>query len=56
MGVPELQELVDGRKGKEMVAGLLPGEICFVGTDQGVFEVRECIERRIGGEVLVRVQ
>ena len=29
MGVPELQELVDGRKGKEMVAGLLPGEICF---------------------------
>lgn len=54
MSVSELKELAAGRKGKEMVRGLLPGEVCFVGTDQGVMEVREAIARRIGGQVLIR--
>lgn len=55
MGSSELQELVHGRMGKEMVKGLVPGEICFVGTDRGVMEIRDAIKRRIGGEVLLRV-
>ena len=54
MSVSELKELVDGRKGKEMIRGLVPGEVCFVGTDKGVMEIREAIKRHIGGEVLMR--
>lgn len=55
MSVPELQAMVEGRKGREMIKGLVPGEICFIGTDRGVMEIRDAIKRKIGGEVLVRV-
>ncbi|CCG80910.1 37S ribosomal protein subunit S8,mitochondrial [Taphrina deformans PYCC 5710] len=55
MSVSELKQLVNGQKGREMIKGLVPGEICFVGTDKGVMEIRDAIKRRIGGEVLVRV-
>ena len=54
MSVSELQELVQGKKGREMIRGLVPGEICLIGTDKGVMEIREAIKRRIGGEVLIR--
>lgn len=55
MSVPELQAMVEGRKGREMIKGLVPGEICFIGTDRGIMEIRDAIKRKIGGEVLVRV-
>lgn len=55
MSVSKLKELVDGRKGREMIKGLVPGEICFIGTDKGVMEIRDAVKRRIGGEVLIRV-
>lgn len=55
MSVHELQLLVEGKKGREMIRGLVPGEICFIGTDKGVMEIRDAIKRRIGGEVLMRV-
>lgn len=55
MDVKELKQLVEGKKGREMIRGLGPGEICFIGTDRGVMEIRDAIKRRIGGEVLMRV-
>lgn len=55
MSVSELKLLVEGKKGREMIKGLVPGEICFIGTDKGVMEIRDAIKRRIGGEVLIRV-
>jgi ribosomal protein S8 len=33
-----------------------PGECLFVTTDQGIFESRECVERKIGGMLLCRVR
>lgn len=55
MSVKELKEMVNGKRGREMIKPLVPGEICFVGTDKGVMEIREAIKRQIGGEVLIRV-
>lgn len=54
MDTKELKLMISGRKGPEMINGLQLGEVCFVGTDQGVLEVREAVERNLGGEVLVR--
>jgi ribosomal protein S8 len=31
------------------------GECIFVSTDKGIMEARECVERKIGGQVLCRV-
>jgi ribosomal protein S8 len=33
-----------------------PGECLFVTTDRGIFESRECVERKIGGMLLCRVR
>lgn len=33
-----------------------PGECLFVTTDKGIFESRECVERKIGGMLLCRVR
>jgi len=37
------------------VKGLTLGECLFVSTDRGVLEVREALERKVGGVVLCRV-
>ena len=45
-------------RGKEAnyVKGLAtPGECLFISTDRGIMEVRECVERRVGGMALCRV-
>ncbi|KAI9784922.1 MAG: hypothetical protein M1816_000558 [Peltula sp. TS41687] len=45
-------------RGKEAnyVKGLTtPGECLFVSTDRGILEVRECVERKVGGMALCRV-
>lgn len=31
------------------------GEALYLTTDRGIMEVRECVERRVGGMVLCRV-
>lgn len=36
--------------------GLQLGECMFVGTDRGVLEVREAVERKVGGLVLCKVK
>ena len=52
--VRELEDLVKGRRA-QFVNGLNLGECLFVGTSKGVFEAREAIRQRIGGEALCRV-
>lgn len=42
--------------GEGEVKGLTrPGECLFISTDRGIMEIRECVERKIGGMVLCRV-
>ncbi|KAG9600894.1 30S ribosomal protein S8, partial [Aureobasidium melanogenum] len=51
----ELGEIVRGKDCK-FVRGLRQvGECIFVSTDKGIMEARECVERKIGGQVLCRV-
>lgn len=38
-----------------MVKGLKLGESLFLTTDRGILEARECVEKKIGGQVLCRV-
>jgi ribosomal protein S8 len=51
----ELGEIVRGKDAK-FIRGLRQvGECIFVSTDKGIMEARECVERKIGGQVLCRV-
>ncbi|MCJ1400522.1 hypothetical protein MMC11_003728 [Xylographa trunciseda] len=55
MGVEELRDVARGVK-SGYVEGLKGiGECLFVSTDRGIMEVRECVERGVGGMVLCRV-
>ncbi|RPA87377.1 ribosomal protein S8 [Ascobolus immersus RN42] len=55
MGVEDLETLAKSRDCK-YVKGARPGEAIFLGTDRGIFEIREAIERRIGGQLLCRAR
>ena len=51
----ELEGLCRGEK-RGYVEGLRQvGECMYVSTDRGVMEIRECVERRVGGMLLCRV-
>ena len=54
MSTQQLKILKRGQVGEDMITGLRSGEVCFVGTDRGVFEVSDAIQRNLGGEVLLR--
>lgn len=55
MSVGDIGGLVKGER-KGYVNGLRGiGESMFVTTDRGIMEARECVERRIGGMLLCRV-
>lgn len=55
MDTEGLSNLVRGKE-SGMVKGIRqPGECIFVSTDKGLMEARECVERRIGGQLLCRV-
>ena len=55
MPVGDIERLVRGQK-RGYVDGLRGiGESMFVTTDRGIMESRECVERRIGGMLLCRV-
>ena len=55
MGLPDLEGLIRGEK-RGYVRGLRSvGEALFVTTDRGILEIREAVERRVGGMVLCRV-
>ena len=50
-----LGEIARGRN-CEYVKGLRQvGECMYVSTDRGIMEIRECVERKLGGMVLCRV-
>ncbi len=55
MGVESLEALARGDQ-QGYVRGLRGvGEAMFVTTDRGIMEIRECVDRRIGGMLLCRV-
>jgi ribosomal protein S8 len=50
----DIAKIVRGRRAG-IVKGLTrPGECMFVSTDKGIWESRECVERRVGGMLLCR--
>ena len=51
----DIAKIVRGRRAG-IVKGLTrPGECMFVSTDKGIWESRECVERKVGGMLLCRV-
>jgi len=56
MDVEGLRKLVLGRQSGYVKGLTRPGECLFVSTDQGVMEARECVERKIGGQLLCKVR
>lgn len=55
MPVEDLEEILKGEK-RGYIKGMRGiGEAMFVSTDRGIMEIRECVERRIGGMLLCRI-
>lgn len=55
MNVEQLEKLCLGVS-NEYVRGMRGiGESLYVSTDRGIMEIRECVERRIGGMLLCRI-
>lgn len=55
MGVQDLERLALGDQ-TGYVRGLRGiGESMYVSTDRGIMELRECVERKVGGMLLCRV-
>ena len=52
--VPEIYQIIKGRK-VQYINGLDMGECMFIGTSHGVFEARDAVRRRIGGEAICRM-
>ena len=51
-----LKKLVLGRESGYVRGLTRPGESLYVSTDRGILEARECVERKIGGQLLCRVR
>ena len=54
LNVKEIEGMVKGRR-VQTIAGLGMGECMFIGTSRGVFEARDAIRRKLGGEAICRV-
>ncbi|KAK3987779.1 ribosomal protein S8 [Cladorrhinum sp. PSN332] len=52
--IPELNKVARGFRAGH-IKGLNLGECLFVSTDKGVLEIREALEKKVGGLVLCRV-
>lgn len=52
----DLKAILNGRTRNEIRGIVNPGECIFIFTDQGVLEIREAVERRMGGLVACRVE
>ncbi|RKF73143.1 37S ribosomal protein S8, mitochondrial [Golovinomyces cichoracearum] len=55
MNVDGLGQIARGNRYGEVAGMTRTGECIFVSTDKGIKEVRECVQRRIGGMLLCRV-
>lgn len=56
MDVEGMKELVLGRQSGYVKGLTRTGETLYVSTDRGIMEARECVERKIGGQLLCRVR
>ena len=56
MDVEGMKELVLGRQSGYVKGLTRTGECLYVSTDRGIMEARECVERKIGGQLLCRVR
>ena len=54
LNLREIEDMVKGRRA-QTVRGLSMGECMFVNTSKGVFEARDAIRRRVGGEAICRM-
>jgi small subunit ribosomal protein S8 len=54
LNLREIEDMIKGRRA-QTIRGLNMGECMFIGTDQGVYEARDAIRRKLGGEALCRV-
>jgi ribosomal protein S8 len=55
MDVEGLGMVVRGKKAGYVKGLTKPGECMFVSTEKGIWEARECVERRMGGLLLCKV-
>lgn len=51
----DLELILKGREAGYVKGLSKTGECLFVTTDKGIMEIRECVEKKIGGMVLCRV-
>jgi ribosomal protein S8 len=56
MDTDGLKEVIRGRQSGYVKGMTRTGECLFVSTDRGIMEARECVERKIGGQLLCRVR
>ncbi|ETI29243.1 hypothetical protein G647_01696 [Cladophialophora carrionii CBS 160.54] len=56
MDVEGLRRLVLGKKSGYVQGLTRPGECLYVSTDVGILEARECVERKIGGQLICRIR
>jgi len=54
-GVEDLARLARGQRAGYVQGLRQVGEVMFVSTDRGMMDVRECVERGVGGQLLVRI-
>jgi ribosomal protein S8 len=56
MDVSGLQKIVLGKTAGYVKGLTRTGECIYVSTDKGIFEARECVERKLGGMLICRVR
>ena len=56
MDTEGLKEVVLGKRSGYVQGLTRTGECMYVSTDKGIMEARECVERKIGGQLLCRVR
>jgi ribosomal protein S8 len=56
MDLPALRRVIRGSRSGTVDGLRSPGECLFLATDRGIMEARECVEKKVGGVVLVRVE
>ena|SRR5579859_770056 len=54
LNLREIEDMIKGRRA-QTIRGLSMGECMFVNTSKGVYEARDAIRRKVGGEALCRV-
>ncbi|EEA22002.1 40S ribosomal protein S8 [Talaromyces marneffei ATCC 18224] len=56
MDLPALRRVIRGSRSGTVEGLRSPGECLFLATDRGILEARQCVEKKIGGVVLCRVE